>query len=393
MTPRRTFLPTLTAGALATAVALAGCTGESQPPSPAPSTSPGGATSRPSEPAGPTINGVGIPAAVLATVRPIYGGGVVTAHAEVRNALARRKAPSGDVSLRGATGSWHGDPIAVVTSGRDTTLLTRSRSRWTVVGGWWPSLGVAGPVPGGTMHVLAIGSDARPGQNPERSRGDALQLIGTDARGIGGIVGLPRDTWVALSTGGYGKVNSALAYGGPKAEVATVRRATGVSLDGYVLTDMAGFMAMVDDLGGVLVVARESLTTTNGFRVLRPGRNLLTGYAALWMARERKTLSGGDFARSLNQGRLLRAGLGMAASGGTLKVPARLTAMSRHLRSDLSAAEILRLAALAARTAPDDVRIAVPRGTATTRAGQSVVVLDSSAAALFRDLEDGRLSR
>ena len=46
--------------------------------------------------------------------------------------------------------------------------------------------------------MLAIGSDARPGQPLERTRADVLQVIGIDGSGGGGVMGLARDLWVPL---------------------------------------------------------------------------------------------------------------------------------------------------------------------------------------------------
>ena len=65
------------------------------------------------------------------------------------------------------------------------------------------------------VWILAVGSDARPGQDMLRSRGDALQLVGLNAKtGAATAIGIPRDSWVNI---GYGsnKVNAALAFGGP----------------------------------------------------------------------------------------------------------------------------------------------------------------------------------
>ena len=51
---------------------------------------------------------------------------------------------------------------------------------------------------GDVIWILAVGSDARPGQNMLRSRGDALQLIGMNTRtGAASALGIPRDSWVA----------------------------------------------------------------------------------------------------------------------------------------------------------------------------------------------------
>ena len=56
-------------------------------------------------------------------------------------------------------------------------------------------------------------------------------MVGVDGRGGGGVMGVARDSWVPLATGGRGKINSAMVFGGPRAEFDTVRSATGLPID------------------------------------------------------------------------------------------------------------------------------------------------------------------
>ena len=68
------------------------------------------------------------------------------------------------------------------------------------------------------IWILAVGSDARPREDPLRTRGDALQLIGMDTRtGAATAIGIPRDSWVQIPGHGSNRVNAALFFGGPKA--------------------------------------------------------------------------------------------------------------------------------------------------------------------------------
>ena len=71
-------------------------------------------------------------------------------------------------------------------------------------------------VPTNLVWILAIGSDARPGGDLRKSNGDSIHLIGVDPQtGVGTVVGFPRDSWVKIPGHGTGKINSALAMGGP----------------------------------------------------------------------------------------------------------------------------------------------------------------------------------
>ena len=48
--------------------------------------------------------------------------------------------------------------------------------------------------PQSVIWILAVGSDARPGQDMTRSRGDAIQLVGINVRtGAATAIGIPRD--------------------------------------------------------------------------------------------------------------------------------------------------------------------------------------------------------
>jgi polyisoprenyl-teichoic acid--peptidoglycan teichoic acid transferase len=61
------------------------------------------------------------------------------------------------------------------------------------------------------VWILAVGSDARPGQSMIRSRGDALQLVGLNTKtGAAAAIGIPRDSWVSVPGHGTNRVNSAL---------------------------------------------------------------------------------------------------------------------------------------------------------------------------------------
>jgi LCP family protein required for cell wall assembly len=381
---RRSVLTAL----LAAPLAAAGCSDEEKPkaqPS-TPSTTPTTTAAPPK----PKVTGKGLPGDLLSTMTALYLGGKVSANADQRRALAKRKVGKKSLTVGGRTGTWKGSPIAVVTRGKDVTLLVKTKQAWTVVGGWWPSLGVA-RVPRKPVRVLAIGSDARNHQRVDKCRADALQIIGVDNKGVGGIVGIPRDSWVSLATGGAGKVNSALAYGGAPAQVRTVARAAGVPIDGYVMAGFKGFRGMVAAVGGIPYVAKSSLRSVDGYQIVKAGKNRLTAKTALGLARERKHLSNGDFGRAANQGLIIKAGIAAAQAAGPAALPILLTRMSPHVTTDLSVSDVLNLSAAVFLSRASSVPNRVVPGSVGTRAGQSVVVLGGAARSTFSDLRDARI--
>lgn len=319
---------------------------------------------------------------------------VTGAPAALRQAVAKKY---GDHEVKGkaALGTWRGDKIAVVTADDDVTLAVQPKGRtgWKVVGGWWPSLGSQGTADlGGSRHVLVIGSDARPGQDVERSRADAIQLLGVDGKGGAGLMGFARDLWVPIPGHGSGKLNSSMVFAGPSGQVKSVSGISGIDVDGYVVTGFDGFKEIVDDTGGLNFMAPKAMDSHLSGGQLKKGYNHLDGMEALAYARERKTLPGGDFDRSRNQGLLLAAAALQARVKGPGTVPKALTAMDEHASSNLSAEEMLLFTASFYRVNPTKVGHAVAKGPTAMQSGQSIVRLDSESKAAFRDFRDGRLS-
>ena len=89
------------------------------------------------------------------------------------------------------------------------TLAVEKDGTWTAVGGWWPWLrGVRNRCLGpAKRHVLLIGSDAREkkGEKFGEARADALQVVGMDGKGGGGILGIPAGPVVDDAQGGKAK--------------------------------------------------------------------------------------------------------------------------------------------------------------------------------------------
>ncbi|WP_256793406.1 LCP family protein [Terrabacter sp. Ter38] len=391
---RRFVLARAGAVSAAVAMALAGCSTVAPSGTGAPtgaSASSDGATSAPSS-SGVRVSGA--PAPLAALVSTVYAGGDLTrtSSPSAAAALRTRTASPGPVTARAEVGSWMGTPVAVVTAGDDVTLAVGPT--WKVVGGWWPSLGVAKPsLGGGPRWVLAIGSDARQGQPLERTRADVLQVIGIDGKGGGGVMGMARDLWVPLATGGKGKINSAMVFGGPRAQVSTVRSVTGLPVEGYVVLGFTGFKKIVDDEGGIPIVIPRTVVASHAKNlVIKAGAQTLSGAEALAYARERKTLPDGDFGRSRHQGEVILAAAIKAKLAGPIAIPSALTSFSAVGRSNLSAEQILTFAAGLHQLSPLQVGRGVAQGAFGWAGQQSIVVLGRQARTLFAEFRDGNLS-
>ena len=381
---------------LAGALALSGCTSTPKAPTESTAAKTSTAPTTTPVPAPPPFTAKGVPAALAAVIKPLYLGGAVASSPSAAKALSKRnpvKAAGLPVAVTGAVGVWKGARVAVVTRGNDVTLAVAAPT-WKVVGGWWPSMGVSTPSLGTPSHrVLVIGSDARPGQAVDRSRADSLHIVGFDGQGGGGVLGIARDSYVQLSTGGQGKINSALAYGGPIALQRTVVSATGVPLDGYLITGFAGFKKIIDGIGGLPIKVPVTVVGAGADVTIKAGANELTGRAALAYARQRHSVAGGDFGRSANQGLLIMAAAGFAKLVGPAKIPAVLAKAAPNIGTNLSAEQVLIFAAGAYVTRPNKVhnRVAAGNGSMTS-GGESIVLFDGKARRLFIDMKDGNLS-
>ncbi|PID53797.1 MAG: hypothetical protein CSB46_06020 [Micrococcales bacterium] len=333
----------------------------------------------------PAVDVSKVPAALRPMATAIYTGGTFSVVPRAAKAVEKMNVPESASAVAGSVGTWANTQFGVLTSGQDATLVVKGGQGWTVVGGWWPSLGAAEPALGGHRHVLVIGSDAR-GATVDRANGDTLQLIGVDAKGGGGILGFARDLWVPIAGGGSGKINSALARGGPQAQVSTISAISGIPIEGYVLAGFLGFQHMVDVLGGVTINAPRKVLS------IPKGEVRLNGEGALFYARERKSLPRGDVDRSTHAGVLLKGFATLARLRGILSLPDVLSKIDQNVHSDLTAEQALTLAAWAYRVDPAQVGQRVAAGPmGTSSGGASILRLNAAARQAFADFQDGRL--
>lgn len=249
------------------------------------------------------------------------------------------------------------------------------------------------PPADGLTFVLVAGSDARPGEPVTRTRADSLHVVAVDpSGGRGTIVGIPRDAWVDIPGHGSGKINSALALGGPQLLARTVTDLTGMPIRWYVITGFDGLVALTNDLGGVAVhVDRRMDDRASGAHFDR-GWHHFDGGEALAFARDRNDTEYGDFSRSLNQGVLMLATLvkmrtEIGDEGGLARW---LGALRDHVHLDIGMDDLFALGVTARRLDPRRVANVVASGTVGRAGGQSVVFLDDDARRLFADVaEDG----
>lgn len=236
----------------------------------------------------------------------------------------------------------------------------------------------------GVIWILAVGSDARPGEDIIHSRGDALQLVGINTKtGAASAIGIPRDSWVNIPGHGYNKINAALYYGGPAGLGKAVGNLVGVRPSYVFVAGFGGLIRMVNTIGGVTVdnpvAFSDSSLKPKGFK---KGRVHLDGYDAMAFSRTRHALLRGDFDRSANQERVLRAiqkkvrahqnDVGFLAKG--------VASVMENLDTNLSPSELYRLGQAVAHVNPDKVTTCVVQGGIGNVGGASVVLPDVAGA-------------
>lgn len=158
------------------------------------------------------------------------------------------------------------------------------------------------------LWILAVGSDARPGEEMTRTRGDALQLVGINTKtGAATAIGIPRDSYVSIPGVGSDRVNAAMYYGGPQLLGETVGNLIGIQPEYVFVTGFKTFQALINSIGGIDVynplAFSDPYLKPQGFK---KGRIHLGGYTAMAFSRVRKAFLTGDFYRSSNQQRVLR---------------------------------------------------------------------------------------
>lgn len=249
-----------------------------------------------------------------------------------------------------------------------------------------------------TLDVLLLGSDRREGNGIWRT--DTILLASLDRQtGRVGLVSIPRDLWVSIPGYGSGRINTAdwlgSSRGLPDGQLIreTIALNLGLEVDHFVRIDLRGFVAVVDALGGLDVVADcpmedffydpESLGGEQAIE-LPTGRHHMDGETALRFARSRWQTS--DFDRSRRQQRVLRAALGKAREAGFVRrAPALWTTLAPWLSTDIAATDVPGLALLGLRFADRmQLRSAVLGHPATidwtTPDGSQVLLLNPGAA-------------
>ncbi len=259
------------------------------------------------------------------------------------------------------------------------------------------------------LHVLITGSDSREDLSAQErielttggaagERADTILLLTIDGTRVG-LLSFPRDLSVTRCDGSVGRINGALAIGGPSCLVETVRRLSGIPIQHHVTVTFGGFRDVVDAVGGVELCLAKPLRDRSAGIDLPAGCQVLDGRDALGYVRVRKPDS--DFARIERQQAFLRALAGELLSPSLIVQPWRLVpaviGVARAVRVDerMGPVDLARMAVgLRTLGSGDVVRATVPADGFRGPSGAALQrIREQEAAALFLGFTDGSLLR
>jgi len=248
------------------------------------------------------------------------------------------------------------------------------------------------------LVLLVVGSGARLGDDVEHSLADSIHVVSINpAKHRATIIGIPRDSWVEIPGHGTSKINASLVEGGPDLLIQTVESISGLTIDYYALTTFWGMSQLYDNLGGLTIDVPFSMHDSYSGADFEPGVQTLDGKQVLAFSRDRHSLSGGDFARSENGGRVLLASLTAfrkAFQADQSSLFAWIASGMRNVKTTVRFDEVVQLAYTCSHINPKGViNIALP-GTTGTEGTLSVVHLSSEKDTIFADVKpDGIVSK
>ena len=176
--------------------------------------------------------------------------------------------------------------------------------------------------------VYLSGVDNR-GELTEKARSDVniLAVVNPTTKQAA-LINTPRDYYVDLAgTDSKDKLTHAGLYG-VETSMATLGNLYGVNVEHYLRINFAGFINIIDAIGGVDVYSDQAFTSVGSPGYYDPttfaeGWNHLDGKSALAFARERHAFKTGDIQRGINQMKVIDA------MANKLKSPALLMGFSK----------------------------------------------------------------
>lgn len=271
--------------------------------------------------------------------------------------------------------------------------------------------------PGEAMNILLVGIDdgmgLAEGDPVLRGRSkslntDTIMVLRVEPKTQqAALLSLPRDLWVDIAGGGQGRINTALALGGPERLIQTINQDFGIPINHYAMVDFQGFEALVKAIGGVPIYFNyPSRDQATGLFQYEPGCQVLTGEQALAFARSRhfeisrnnmrtwQEDPTSDFGRVTRQQQFIRAALKKAVAQGVrnpfvLKDFLEIAQKNVTLDTEFTIQDLVDLGSQFRTFDPDSLVSFTPVATGTFKGAASVLELNVAASQPMFDVFRG----
>jgi LCP family protein required for cell wall assembly len=258
---------------------------------------------------------------------------------------------------------------------------------------------------GSPTHVLVVGTDRREDLSrdqqrdlgvgtAEGERADTIFVM-TIQGGDVAMLAFPRDLWVERCDGSTGRINVAIEPG-PTCMVQTIRDLSGIEINHFVRVTFAGFVDVVDAVGGVEMCLEEAISDADAHIDLPEGCQELEGTDALGYVRVRKIDD--DLGRIGRQQQFLQALAKEIASPSTMFNPLRVYRLGDEAGDAVAVDDrlgilgMVRLARGARGLAGGDAVAHTVPGTAERRGTAAVIIPDEAESeALYARFRDGSI--
>jgi len=163
-----------------------------------------------------------------------------------------------------------------------------------------PVSNVLAPPAAGGRNILLVGTDSRAGIEADEEnaglilgdgtageRSDTIIVVNISDSGSK-MLSLPRDLWLPINGGSPQRINTAIAQG-PEAVIRTIDLELGIPVSSYVQIDLAGFIDLVDAVGGVTItIPHPAFDRASGLDLPEAGEVELDSAQALAFVRSRR---------------------------------------------------------------------------------------------------------
>jgi len=234
------------------------------------------------------------------------------------------------------------------------------------------------------FFFLVLGNDGR--TDADKGLGDAIHVFGVNpATHTATVLNVPRDT---TSPSGD-KINASHSLRGLPGMVDELNKMMGINIQYAITTNFPGFIAMVNEIGGIdvnLPVAYHDPQYSGAD--FPAGPQHVNGDGALAISRNRHQWTNGDIQRTQNQATLILEALATlrAKNPGDAGTVTLVATLARHIiTNNVSVTDLFRLGRLALSIDPTTVKsVTVPVGSG---AGTNLQ-LTGDAPSLFADFAD-----